>query len=122
VSDAALAAVLRSIDSRLARIEERVGLTRKLDPDDVNLLEQLLPAIVGALGDGEFLTADLYDEIGPRVVLRDCGRSRRSVGKLLARAADKQVSIDGFVVVRVVKGPPPRWKVIPERLASFSGF
>ncbi|MGI8896130.1 MAG: hypothetical protein ACR2HE_10860 [Casimicrobiaceae bacterium] len=82
-----------------------------LPAHDMDLLERLVPALVGALGDCEFLTADLYDEIGPRVVLRDCGRSRRSVGKLLARAADKRVPIAGFLVVKAAQGPPPQWRV-----------
>ena len=103
--------LLRSIDARLARLEEHVGLTPKLDRADIHLLAQLLPAIVGAIGDSEFATTDLFDELGPKVVLRDCGRSVRAIGKLLARAAGKEKTVDGLMVERVAAGPPVRWRV-----------
>ena len=71
-----------------ARVDALEAARRRLSRSDHRLLARLLPAIVGTFGSDVFTANDVVTNPAPaiRIVIGD--RSTKSVGRLLARAAD----------------------------------
>jgi BMFP domain-containing protein YqiC len=91
-SDQALAARCAALEARVAALEaaeqqrqqrQRVAGLRR---GDAAFLVRLIPALRSLMGSEEFLARDLVDSEHPLVVRLVAGRSKKTLGRLLARA------------------------------------
>jgi hypothetical protein len=99
VSNADIVILLREILIELRTLIAHLHLRRSTDrDDDRELLERLLPAIIGKFGSLTFKTSELFADPALRALIGD--RKRSQVGTMLAKAAETQRVINGYMVSR----------------------
>ena len=94
-ADSALASRVAQIETRLARVEQRLSPS-PLRREDHAALQRILPAIAGALGSECFLSSEIVASDNPALVLVLADMNARRLGRLLRRGDG--VEVEGYMV------------------------